>query len=121
MSEEFLKVARQEIGEDLESIDKILSGCKNDGDILKNSVSLEKIFHKIKGLAPMMDQNEMGTIAKQIDSILKHVIANGILDGTYAVLTESHRIMREILDGSEAKDVEKILEKIKATFPKVLS
>ncbi len=121
MSEEFLKVARKEIDEELEGLQKILDDCHDDNDILKNSKDIEKHLHKIKGLAPMMNQDEIGEIAKINDAILKHVIANGFLEGTFTILSESHQIMKEIFDGQEKKDVEELKNKIKLTFGSVLS
>ena len=72
MSDEFLKVATKEINEEVDSIGKILDSCNDDAAILQNSSSLEKHFHKIKGLAPMMGQEEIGEIAALIDFGLPH-------------------------------------------------
>lgn len=121
MSEEFIKAARKEIGEELEGVQKILDDCHDDNDILKNSKNLEKHLHKIKGLAPMMNQNEIGEIAKINDAILKHVLANGSQEGTFMILSESSQIMKEIFDGQVKKDIEHLKNKIKSTFGRVLS
>jgi len=121
MSEDFLRLARQEIGEELEELQKILVECKDDNDISQNSVNIEKLLHKIKGLAPMMNQNDIGEIAKINDAILKQVMANGPLKGTFVILNESNQIMRDIFDGNAKRDVEQFKNKIRETFGSVLS
>jgi len=80
VSEKFFEVANKEVREDISSIQKILESCKNDEDVASNGNSIEKHLHKIKGLAPMMNQQDVGDIAQSADTIFKHIIANGLLE-----------------------------------------
>src|SRR5690349_14889821 len=98
MSDNFLKIARQEIQEELEGLKQILLQCNSDTDISNSGNKIEKHLHKIKGLAPMMGQNDVGEIAKLNDAILKHVIENGMLSGTYQIISESILMMQEIFN-----------------------
>lgn len=120
MSDNFLKIARKEIHEELEELHKILSSCSNDTDIFNNGISVEKHLHKIKGLAPMMGQNDVGEIAKMTDTILKHIITNGMLAGTYQILVESNQIMKEIFNGISTVNVAEFKNKLRQSFPELL-
>jgi len=120
LSDNFLRIARKEIQEELEGIHKILSSCSNDNDISNNGDSIEKHLHKIKGLAPMMGQNDVGEIAKMVDTILKHIITNGVLAGTYQILVEANQIMKEIFDGNSTVNVTEFKNKLRQTFPDLL-
>lgn len=119
MSDNFLKLARKEIQEELDSLNQILSECNSDSDISTNGKEIERHLHKIKGLAPMMDQEDVGEIAALTDAIAKHVIANGTLDGTYEMFLESIKIMSDIFSGANKNAVE-FKNKIKQTFSNVL-
>lgn len=116
MSEEFLKIARKEIQEDIDQIQKILKSCKNDKDVESNAVEIEKYFHKIKGLAPMMGQKSIGDIAKTLDQMLKYVITEGNLANTYKILVKSSETMNAVLNGSE-KDIQSLKDQISKIFP----
>jgi chemotaxis protein histidine kinase CheA len=72
MSDEFLRVARQEIQSEIDSLEDIFLGCTNDEQLYEKSRDVEKHMHKIKGLAPMMGQEKVGEIARISDIILKH-------------------------------------------------
>ncbi|MFQ6025763.1 MAG: hypothetical protein ACE5JT_04545 [Nitrosopumilaceae archaeon] len=119
LSDNFLRVAKEEVKEEIESVQKILSSCKNDSDISLNGNAIEKHMHKIKGLAPMMNQNDIGEISQMIDKILKHIIENGKLSGIYEILTESNYTMKQLLEGPPPKDVEEVKKRIKNTFPDI--
>ena len=116
MSENFLKVARKEIQEELDSLQKIITNCKNDSDVSNNAQGIERHLHKIKGLAPMIGQEGVGEVAKVMDVILKHVIANGILHGAYQILVQSNQLMGDLFVGSKS-DVSEFKKKISQTFP----
>src|SRR5574342_1182460 len=103
MSDNFLRLARKEIQEEIDSLKQILSACHSDLDISTNGKEIEKHLHKIKGLAPMMDQIDVGDIAALTDAITKHVIANGAFDGTYKCISESIQVMNTIFSGSYTK------------------
>ncbi len=119
MSEEFLKLAKKEINEELGELQSILNQCQNDNDISQNSSNLEKHMHKIKGLAPMMSQKDIGDIAKLNDAILKYVISNGSVKDSFVILLESNKIMRQIFDLQNKSNVEEFKNKILKTFESV--
>jgi chemotaxis protein histidine kinase CheA len=121
MSDDFIKLARKEIQEGLDSLKQILSQCHSDPDIYTNGKEIERHLHKIKGLAPMIDQKDVGDIAALTDTIAKHVIANGTLDYTYNAFLESIQIMNEVFSGSNTKNVKEFKNKIKQTFSNVLN
>ena len=117
MSDNFLKLARKEIQEELDSLQKIIINCRDDSDVSNNAQSIERHLHKIKGLAPMMGQEVVGEVAGVMDVILKHVIANGILQGTYQILVQSNLLMRDLFGGSSKIDVTEFKNKVRQTFP----
>ncbi len=121
MSDNFVKVARQEIQSELSALQEILLQCNNDNDISKLGNNIGKHLHKIKGLAPMMDQISIGEIAKMNDSIIKHIIENGRLDGIYQILLESTEIMKAIFDNSANPNISDLKHKIYSTFPTVFN
>lgn len=91
MSDEFIKVATQEINEELSSIEQILQSCLDDSKIFQNSANLQKHTHKIKGLAPMMGKDTMGNLAAILDDILKQVISGKTPSGIFEILITSHK------------------------------
>lgn len=119
MSDNFLRLARKEIQEELDSLNQIISRCNSDLDISTNGQEIERHLHKIKGLAPMMDQKDVGDIAALIDTIAKHIITNGTLDGTCDIFSESIKIMNEVFSGAKM-NAEEFKNKIKQTFSSVL-
>jgi len=121
MSDNFLKIARQEIQAELDSLQQILIQCNDDKDISNNGNKIEKHLHKIKGLAPMMGQNNVGEIAKINDSIINHIIENGTQNGTYQVMSESLQIMQEIFNDTNKKDTEEFKNKIRKNFSHILN
>ena len=60
LSDEFLRVATQEINEELTQLETIVNSCNSDSDILKHCTDIESHYHKIKGLTPMMGKKEIG-------------------------------------------------------------
>ncbi|MBI3623434.1 hypothetical protein HY212_05145 [Candidatus Pacearchaeota archaeon] len=121
MSDNFHKIARQEIQEELDNLKQILLQCSNDNDISNNGNKIEKHLHKIKGLAPMMDQNNVGEIAKLNDIILRHIIENGMLSGTYQIISESLHMMQEIFNGTNKKNIDEFKIRIYNTFPHIFN
>ena len=119
MSDEFIKVATQEITDEIASINKILKSCKNDSDVSNNSQGIEKHFHKIKGIAPMMGKPEIGSIATLIDSLLNQIIEGKKIEGFFSILTESIVIMNDSMNGSEQK-IDEIKQKIETKYSKYL-
>jgi len=120
VSDDFLNVATKEIQEDLDAIKQILKNCKNDIDIFNNAKEIQRHIHKIKGLAPMMGQKEVGEIAKITDSLAKHVIANGPLENSLGTLIESNSVMNDILFGQYKGEITEYKKKIRKIFASVL-
>ena len=73
MSEEFVKLATDEINQAIAEMEKTFSSCADDEATLSKSNLFEKESHKIKGLAPMMGQEELGAFAAVLDSVLKRL------------------------------------------------
>ena len=119
MSDDFYRIARQEIQEELDSLKQILSYCNNDSDISNNGNKIEKHLHKIKGLAPMMDQDNVGELAKLNDIIFRYIIENGMLIGTYQIISESLQMMQEIFNDTNKKNIDEFKIKIYNTFPHI--
>ncbi len=94
ISDEFIEVATLEINEELSHIATILDSCQDDNDISKNSSKIEKHMHNIKGLAPMMGKENIGSIAKHLDSILKKIISGKKVDGIFEPLCTSIHQMK---------------------------
>lgn len=117
MSDEFMKIANQEINDELSSISTILDLCQNDADVSKNSDKIEKHMHKIKGLAPMMGKENIGSLAKTLDSILKKIVSGQKVDGFFEALSISIEQMKITMDkphdlGEIHKQISDIASKI---------
>jgi len=121
MSDEFHKIAKQEIQTELDSLRQILLQCNDDKGISNVGDQIEKHLHKIKGLAPMMGQNNVGEIAKLNDVILRYVIRNGETNGTYMVINESLQIMQEIFSDTNKNNIDEFKNKIRKTFPNIFN
>lgn len=115
MSDNFLRVAQKEVKEDIEDIEVIIDSCKNDSDISTNATRIRKHLHKIKGLAPMMGQNDLGEISQLADKLIKHIITKGPVRDSYQILLESVKTMKQLLNG-DARNTEALKEKIKQAF-----
>lgn len=102
MSEEFLRVAKKEVSDDITEIGNILLSCRADSDILKNAAQIEKHTHKIKGLAPMMGQNEIGNVAATLDALLKMVISERQIPDLFQSIKKSHQFMLDAITDREA-------------------
>ena len=120
MSDEFLKVAREEIKIEIESLKDIFLTCTNDEQLYKKSGDIEKHMHKIKGLAPMMGQDRIGDIAWISDTILRYVMNHDILKDSHKIILEAVRRMSDIFDGRDNIEVDDFRKKIKDAFPKIL-
>ena len=101
MSDEFLKVATKEINDELTGIEEILGSCKNDDDVSKHSEQIERHMHKIKGLAPMMGKENVGTLAKSLDVILKKLAAGQKIDGFFEPLSTSVSAMKSAMEKTQ--------------------
>ncbi len=119
MSDEFIKVATQEIKDEIASIKKILEICKDDSDVSENSKSIEKHIHKIKGLAPMMGKNVIGEVAALNDKLLNHIIEGQHISGIYDTLCESNVFMEKSIHDTDNIPTE-IKQKIATKYSKYL-
>ena len=94
MSDEFLRLAAQEVNEEIFGLEEILSKCSDDASVSLKADNFEKHTHKIKGLAPMMGKESLGNLAANLDSILKKIIDGSKVDGIHAVLVQSVSSMK---------------------------
>lgn len=117
MSDEFLRVATQEINQELSDISRILGSCHSDSDVLKNSGLIEAHMHKIKGLAPMMGKENVGELAKILDFILKKMVTGQNVPGFFESLSLSVDEMKIAMEkphdlGTIQKDISDAAEKL---------
>ena len=103
LTDEFMEVATKEINEELTCINKILSFCKNDSDVSENSRKIERHVHNIKGLAPMMEKEICGKVAKHLDSNLKKIISGEKIEGIFVLLCTSVEKMKKDMDNHYEK------------------
>jgi len=120
MSEEFKRVATKEVNEEITSISKILQDCNDDLSVTKKATMIQKHVHKIKGLAPMMGQEEIGVIAALNDKILKHLIEGNNLNDVFEILSESNNFMKNCMQDSRTLFNE-LKQKIETKYSKILS
>jgi HPt (histidine-containing phosphotransfer) domain-containing protein len=80
MSDEFIKLATQEINQEISSLFKILNECKDNAEIISNASNIEKHTHKIKGLAPMMGKEDLGELASKLDVVFKKIIDGNVIE-----------------------------------------
>ena len=120
MSNKFIKAARQEMQADFDGLEQVLSSCKNDEHVFKNSQRIEGHFHKIRGLAPMMGQDKIGKIAKTIDIVLKYIMGNGRQDGSYLIIVEAKNKMIHLLNNQNSDDIDSFIDMIQDSFPNIV-
>jgi len=97
MSDEFLKIATKEINEDILELEKILSSCKTDIDVISNTSQFQKHTHKIKGLAPMMGKQNLGDLSSSLDSIFKKLLDDSKVEGIFSILNDVVPIMKLVM------------------------
>jgi hypothetical protein len=119
MSDEFIQVATKEIIEELDEIKKIIDICENDADVSKNCKYIEKHIHKIKGLAPMMEKPDVGTISLLNDKLLKHMIEGKPINGIYQIISDSNDLMKQDMQGSKI-NAESLIQKISDNYSEFL-
>jgi|SRR6185312_9333350 len=119
MSEEFLKVARQEIQSEIDSLNEIFLTCTNDEQLHEKSAEIEKHMHKIKGLAPMMEQEKVGEVAKISDLVLKHVSIHGILRGSHKTTSDAVKIMSSLFSGQVDIQIDDFRKQTRALYPQI--
>jgi chemotaxis protein histidine kinase CheA len=111
-------VAEKELREDIAAIEAVLLNCMNDSDVSKHASDIEKRLHKIKGLAPMMGQDDIGNIAVLLDKIFKSLLTGAIIVGICDAMKASCQFMNDKLDKKNPNyDVLRtLLEKIHGQF-----
>jgi chemotaxis protein histidine kinase CheA len=111
-------VAEKELREDIASIEAVLLNCVTDSDVSKHASDIEKHLHKIKGLAPMMGQDEIGNIAALLDKIFKSLLTGVIIAGMYDAMKVSCQFMHDKLDkkNPDYDVIRTLLEKIDGQF-----
>lgn len=119
MSDEFLKVARQEIQTEIDSLKKIFGKCTNDDQLWNKSRDIQGHMHKIKGLAPMMEQEKVGEIARISDIILKHIIKNGVLKNSHHVILEAVQIMDNLFNQKKVEESNNFRKQVIDTYPNI--
>jgi chemotaxis protein histidine kinase CheA len=119
MSDEFLKVARQEIQSEIDSLNEAFLECVDEEQFFKKTKDIEKHMHKIKGLAPMMGQNKVGEIARISDIILKQVINHGALKGSQEIIFESVQRMSLLFNGDDNIETEDFRKQVMDTYPDI--
>ena len=119
MSDEFLKVARQEVQSEIDELKEIFMSCTNDEQFHNRSKDIEKHMHKIKGLAPMMGQESVGEIARIGDIILKHVINHGVLKGSHDIILKSVQRMGHLFSGDANIETDDFRKQVRDTYPNI--
>ncbi len=120
MSEEFLRMARQEIQSEINSLNEIFLTCTNDEQLYEKSIEIEKHMHKIKGLAPMMEQEKMGEIAKISDLVLKYVSDHGTLKGSHKITSDAVKIMSGLFTGQVTIQVDDFKRQVRESCPQIV-
>ncbi|MGI0065660.1 MAG: hypothetical protein ACREA5_00990 [Nitrosotalea sp.] len=119
MSDEFLRVARQEIQTEIDNLNEIFLSCTNDEQLYVKLGDIEEHMHKIKGLAPMMGQEEMGEIARISDIIIKHVLGHGTLKGSHDTILDAIKRMTDIFNGQTNIQTEDFRKHVKNNYPDI--
>jgi len=112
MPDEFIKVATEEINDEITNLENILNFCTNNDDVFQNANNFQKHTHKIKGLAPMMGKEELGVLSSMLDDILKEMIEGKKNGGMFDILTESLHYMKNSMNEPNF-DMSQINNKIK--------
>ncbi len=95
MSDEFIKIATEEINEEISELDKLLSTCQNDANIFSSADKFQQHTHKIKGLSPMMGKEELGSFSAILDSLLKKMIGGMTINGIFNDMRDSVSLMKQ--------------------------
>ena len=112
LSDEFTREATKEINDEINSNFQILKSCQNDDDITNKSSEIEKHLHKIKGLAPMIDQKKIGELASLNDSLIKKIIEGNKIPGIFETITKSNQLMKDLMLDSTL-DIDNLKQNIK--------
>jgi len=116
MSDEFLKIATAEINGEISEIQNILNSCHHNLDVSVNAAKIQKSTHKIKGLAPMMGKEELGSLSSLLDSVLKKIMDGAIIDEIFESLIDAVDEMKNSMTNSNYN-----LDEIKQRISKIIS
>lgn len=119
MSDEFTKVATNEINEELQANSRILKLCYTDQDIIKNGSELRKHLHKIKGLAPMAGYNSIGKLASINDSLITKILNGEKIKGIFETVNQSNQIMNKLVQ-NPSLSIDDITQTIKTRHSEFL-
>jgi len=114
-----MRVATKEINEELSHISSIIKSCNSDEDVSSNCKKIEGHFHKIKGLAPMMDKVKVGRIAELIDILLKNILEGKNVTGIRTILIASNDFMQNDMKeiSSNYEELEQKIQDLCSNFP----
>jgi len=93
-------VATQEIRDDVLGMSNIMNSCQNDINVYDVAAELKKHTHKIKGLSPMMEKEDLGNLSASLDLMLKKIVEGNKIEGVFDILTKSLPAMNLSLDNS---------------------
>lgn len=119
MSDEFITVATQELNTGIDRILGILQNCRNDDDVARNAVELKKPFHNIKGLAPMMGKQEIGSLAAVFDLLLRKLHDGASVPGILDSILPGVNAMKKAMTASI--DLKSITDEISKKYAHILS
>ena len=111
MSDEFIKIATKEINEEISELDQLLSACQNDADVFSSADKFQKHTHKIKGLAPMMGKEELGSFSALLDSILRKMMNGATINDIFNDMIYSISLMKKSMSEPDC-DLTEIKHKI---------
>jgi len=110
MTDDFNRIAKMEIDESISSLEKIDS-ILNDSLTSSELEKISKNLHEIKGLAPMIDQTNVTTIASLLYKVIEiHKEKPGVLESK--IIHESIVAIRSIFN-EEIKEEEVIENRLK--------
>jgi HPt (histidine-containing phosphotransfer) domain-containing protein len=112
MSDDFITVATQEIRDDVLGMSNIMNSCQNDINVYDVADELKKHTHKIKGLSPMMGNDDLGSLSASLDLMLKNIVEGKKFEGVFDIMSQSIIAMNLSLDNSP-NDLNLITDKIK--------
>lgn len=112
-------MAKKEVSDDISGIGVLLNGCHTDDDVHKNAHAIEKHLHKLKGLAPMMGQEEIGEVATLLDSIFKFMLNGTHVEQIHKTLADSVQFMQARISETAA-DFTALKSQIRNTHAKFL-
>jgi len=68
----------------------------------------------------MMGQDKMGEVAKASDIILKYILDNGTLDGSYTIIVEAANKMIHLLNNQNSDDIDNLIDRMQNSFPEIV-